>query len=178
MTSTFSTRLLALDDVPAVAALELANRAFFTPWMPRRADEWFTEGKQREVAEGLLDAYERGQCLPHVILDGDRVIGRITLNGIVRGAFQSCSMGYWVAEDANGRGAASAAVTAMLAAAFGELNLHRVQAEILPHNAGSRKVLERNGFTRFAVAPAYLYIDGRWQDHEMFHVLNPDWVER
>jgi ribosomal-protein-alanine N-acetyltransferase len=35
-------------------------------------------------------------------------------------------------------------------------------------------VLARNGFTPFAIAPSYLKIEGRWQDHVLFHLLNDD----
>ena len=60
--------------------------------------------------------------------------------------------------------------------AFGDLRLHRVEAGTLLHNAGSQRVLERNGFVRYGVAPAYLNIAGSWQDHALYQVLNPDWA--
>ena len=61
----------------------------------------------------------------------------------------------------------------MLRTAFDELGLHRVEAGTLVHNVGSQRVLERNGFVRFGLAPQYLRIAGRWQDHVLFQVLNP-----
>ena len=97
--------------------------------------------------------------------------GCITLNGIVRGPFQSCCMGYWVSATDNGRGLATAAVRDMIGVAFEELGLHRIQAETLLHNVGSQRVLERNGFVRFGVAPAYLNIAGKWQDHALYQVV-------
>jgi ribosomal-protein-alanine N-acetyltransferase len=38
----------------------------------------------------------------------------------------------------------------------------------------SQRVLERNGFVRYGLAPAYLEIAGRWQDHVMYQALAPD----
>jgi hypothetical protein len=32
-------------------------------------------------------------------------------------------------------------------------------------------VLERNGFVRIGVAPSYLKIAGRWQDHVLFQLV-------
>jgi ribosomal-protein-alanine N-acetyltransferase len=101
------------------------------------------------------------------------VVGRVTLNGIVRGPFQSCSVGYWVGEADTGRGLATAAVADIITVAFGELGLHRIQAETLLHNAASQRVLQRNGFVRIGTAAAYLKIAGRWQDHHLYQVLNP-----
>ena len=47
-----------------------------------------------------------------------------------------------------------------------------MEAGALPHNVRSQRVLERNGFVRFGVAPQYLSIAGHWQDHVMYQVLS------
>jgi ribosomal-protein-alanine N-acetyltransferase len=85
--------------------------------------------------------------------------------------YQSCSMSYWVSAADNGRGLATAAVRDMIRVAFAELGLHRIQAETLLHNVRSQRVLERNGFVRFGMAPAYLKIAGNWRDHFLYQVL-------
>jgi ribosomal-protein-alanine N-acetyltransferase len=167
------TRLLTIADAPALADLARANREFLAPWDPRRREAYFTADGQREVVRNALSRHREGSGLPHAILDETgRLVGRITLSGIVRGPFQSCSMGYWVAADCNGRGLATAAVREIVGVAFGELGLHRIQAETLRHNAGSQRVLERNGFARFGLAPGYLAIASRWQDHILYQLLN------
>jgi ribosomal-protein-alanine N-acetyltransferase len=89
----------------------------------------------------------------------------------VRGAFQSCHLGYFVGSADNGRGVASAAVRAIIRVAFEELGLHRIEAGTLLHNAASQRVLEHNGFVRFGVAPEYLNIAGEWQDHAMYQLV-------
>ncbi len=170
-----STRLLHPDDATVLTRMEQEDRGFFAPWGPAREESWFTEDGQREEIRARLEQQRLGLCLPHVVLDdAGAIIGRITLNTIVRGAFQSCSLGYWVRSSANGRGHATAATAIMLRTAFGDLGLHRVEAGTLLHNAASQRVLERNGFVRFGLAPQYLRIAGRWQDHVLFQVLAPD----
>lgn len=167
------TRLIALDDAPALARLLRANRDFLAPWEPVREEEYFTVQGQRAVVREALQRHAEGSMLPHVILgEGGAVAGRINLGGIVRSCFQSCGMGYWVDAAHNGRGLATAAVGELVRLAFEELGLHRVQAETLPHNGRSQRVLERNGFVRYGLAPAYLNIAGRWQDHVMFQRIN------
>jgi [ribosomal protein S5]-alanine N-acetyltransferase len=108
-----------------------------------------------------------------IVGESGEVAGRINLNNIVRGAFQSGSLGYWVSSAQNGRGLATAAVREMVQLAFGELRLHRVEAGTLLHNVRSQRVLERNGFVRYGMAPQYIKIAGRWQDHALFQLLNP-----
>jgi ribosomal-protein-alanine N-acetyltransferase len=167
------TRLISPADATEVAALLTANRDFLAPFEPARSASYFTAESQLTGIEDVLDRHAQGTVLPHVILDSGRVAGRITLNGIVRGPFLSCSVGYWVGESANGRGLATAALREMVGIAFTRLGLHRIQAETLLDNIGSQRVLERNGFERIGMAPAYLRIAGRWQDMILFQVLNP-----
>ena len=168
------TRSLTAEDAAAIAQLVSENRDFLAPWEPLRDECWFTEERQRGEVDHVLERAGLGLCVPRVVLDhsGD-VVGRITLNNVVRGAFQSRSLGYWLAVRATGRGLATAAVGEVLAVAFGELGLHRVEAGTLRHNVASQRVLAHHGFTRFGLAPQYLKIAGRWQDHVLFQVLNP-----
>lgn len=167
------TRLITLDDAPALARLAQQNRDFLAPWEPLRSETWFTEEGQRADVEVALERCELDTGVPLVITDADEVVGRMTISGIVRGALQSCSVGYWVDEAHTGRGLATAALGEALALAFEHLGLHRVQAETLIDNVASQKVLLRNGFVRYGMAPRYLNIAGRWQDCLMFQSLNP-----
>ncbi|KXU21449.1 GNAT family N-acetyltransferase [Clavibacter nebraskensis] len=168
-------RLLTLDDAPALSALRLASRPHLAPWDPIRNPDHDTAAGQRADLEAALAQHTQGQGVPLAILDDDgSVAGRITLNSIVRGAFQSCSLGYWLAADRTGRGLATSAVEAAVALAFGELGLHRVEAGTLLHNAASQAVLARAGFTRYGLAPRYLRIAGEWQDHVLFQRLADD----
>jgi len=156
-------RLVTVQDAPVLADVLRINRESLVPWQAIRPDGFFTaDGQRRAIEEGLLD-YERGVTSPHVILDDDCVVGRVTLSNVVRGPFQSCNLGYWVDAAHNGRGLGSASVREIVDLAFGRLGLHRIEAGTLHHNVGSQRVLERNGFVPFGVAPAYLKIAGRWQ---------------
>ena len=167
-------RLIKLEDAPALAQLLQVSRDFLAPWEPVRGEEYFTAAGQVTYIRAALARYGQGNALPYLIIDaGGAVAGRITLNGIVRGAFQSCSIGYWLNAAATGRGLATTAVRDIVAVAFGELGLHRVQAETLPDNFRSQRVLDRNGFVRIGMAPDYLKIAGRWQDCLLYQVINP-----
>jgi [ribosomal protein S5]-alanine N-acetyltransferase len=167
------TRLVRLEDAPALADLLQVNREFMAPWEPARDEEYFTADGQRGALAEALKRYQEGSAVPLVIVaDSGRVAGRITLSGIARGALQSCSVGYWVSAADNGRGLATAAVREIVSVAFSELGLHRIQAETLPHNFASQRVLARNGFGRIGLAPSYLKIAGRWQDCILFQLVN------
>ncbi|HEY1622821.1 MAG TPA: GNAT family N-acetyltransferase [Streptosporangiaceae bacterium] len=168
-----ATRLISIDDAPAITKLILASRDFLAPWEPARSESHFTVEGQRNAIGDALTRAARGIMLPHVILDEDGAVqGRVTLNNVIRGPFQSCSLGYWLGESANGRGLATRAVANMKRIAFGQLALHRIEAGTLKHNVRSQRVLDRNGFERFGLAPNYLLIAGQWQDHILFQTIN------
>lgn len=167
------TRLLVEDDAPVLAELLRENRGFLAPWQPRRPDGWFTEASQLAVVRRSLKERSAGQGVPMVVLEQGAVVGTISLQTVVRGAFQSCSVGYWLAESAQGRGLATTALREAVDVAFGELRLHRVQAETLLDNTRSQRVLERVGFVRYGVAPEYLQIDGRWQTNVLHQLITP-----
>ena len=168
------TRPLGLADVKALTSLQVENRQFLAPWQPLRPDSYFTEAGQREAAEAVLAQASGGTAVPLVILDGSgAVAGTITLASIIRGAFQSCSVGYWLAERAQGQGLATAALREAADLAFGDLRLHRVQAETLTHNQRSIRVLRRAGFEQYGLAPSYMHIAGQWQANLLYQLLTP-----
>jgi ribosomal-protein-alanine N-acetyltransferase len=160
------------DDAAVLTKLLAESRELMEPWEPSRPEDYFTEERQREVIAEALKMYEQGTAVPHVIVGDDgEVVGRITLNTIVRGPFLSCSVGYWVGAEHNGRGHATRAVADIKRVAFEEQGLHRVEASTLLDNVRSQRVLERNGFARFGVAPTYLKIAGKWQDCALYQVI-------
>jgi diamine N-acetyltransferase len=58
--------------------------------------------------------------------------------------------------------------------AFGELGLHRLQANVQPGNARSIALLRASGFRLEGFSPRYLHIDGAWRDHENWVLLADD----
>lgn len=169
------TRVVSVDDAKILARLVAVNRDYLAPWSPLQHDRYYTEAGQREVLARDVGAYELGGMVPLVILDSSGAIcGRINLNSVIRGAFQSASVGYWVSESHTGRGVASAALADAIKIGFGEYGLHRLEAATLLRNTPSQRVLMRNGFRPFAVAEGYLKIAGKWQDHILFQLLNKE----
>jgi len=156
-------RPLSVGDADELAALYAANRAFLAPYEPERPDAFFTPGGQRERLEAPSEDSWR-----FAILDGEEIAGTISLTNVVRNALRSGNVGYWVAEDRNGRGLATGAVGELVDFAFGEAALHRVEAGTLVDNVSSQRVLERNGFERIGIARRYLLISGQWRDHVLF----------
>ncbi|MGI5285878.1 GNAT family N-acetyltransferase [Nonomuraea polychroma] len=160
-------------DAAALHRAYVRNRDHLRPWEPRRPEEFFTlRGQARRLAD-VLEQQAAGRAVPWVIADGEEIVGRMTLNTIVRGPWLSADLGYWTDARYTGRGLASKAVAEVCRMADQEVGLHRIAACTLLHNVASQRVLLKCGFEPYGVAPLYLEIDGKWQDHRLFQrILN------
>ena len=159
-------------DGAALSRAYLANREHLAPWEPTRSEVFFTVASQEQHAQQCVDDAASGRSVRFVIESDDGEIrGRMNVNNIVRGAFWSADLGYWVDASRLHRGLASRAVAQVIGYASAELRLHRLQAATLLHNLGSQRVLLGNDFERIGMAPKYLRIAGEWQDHLLFQRL-------
>jgi [ribosomal protein S5]-alanine N-acetyltransferase len=165
---------LAAGDAEELLELLVRNRAFLAPYEPLRPDSDFTIEGVRASIEQLAAARESGAAYAFCIRAGGAIVGRVSLSQVFRRAFQSCYLGYFVGEEHNGRGYATAGVRLAVDYAFDDLRLHRVQANVMTKNPRSARVLEKAGFRREGLALRYLQIAGRWEDHDMYAMTVED----
>jgi [ribosomal protein S5]-alanine N-acetyltransferase len=102
--------------------------------------------------------------------------GVINLSEIVRGSFQSAYMGYYALAPHAGKGFMSAGLELVIGQAFGDLGLHRLEANIQPKNRRSIELVRRAGFRCEGLSLRYLKIGGRWRDHERWAITLEDRV--
>jgi ribosomal-protein-alanine N-acetyltransferase len=98
------------------------------------------------------------------------IVGGINMNNIVHGRFLNAALGYWAFAGAAGRGYLSEGLKLVMRYAFGDLGLHRLEANIQPGNTASIRLVKRNGFRYEGTSPDYLFIDGAWRDHERWAI--------
>jgi ribosomal-protein-alanine N-acetyltransferase len=165
-----------LTDYPEWSELRFKSRRFLAPWEPIwPADELSRIGYRRRIRRYQREIRE-GTGYPFFIFSSDEAVllGGLTLSHVQRGVTQSASVGYWMGEQYTRRGYMTDAVRAVIGFAFDTLRLHRLEAACLPHNAASVRLLEKTGFTKEGYARSYLCIDGRWQDHLLYAIVNTD----
>jgi len=107
--------------------------------------------------------------------DPGEIIGSVTFSNIVRGAFQSCYLGYRLDETRVGTGLMREALIAAIRYMFQMEGLHRIEANVMPHNDRSVRLLQRLGFRNEGRAQRYLNIQGRWEDHDHYVMLAEEW---
>ncbi|SDM91826.1 ribosomal-protein-alanine N-acetyltransferase [Paenibacillus sp. yr247] len=164
-TERMSLVMLDRSSTDLVLDYVIRNRAFLEPWELERNEAYFTRAYQADQLEQEAKKIEEGQLIKAWLMIEDRVVGSISLSNIVRGAFQSCHLGYRMDENLLNRGLMTEGLKAIIAYAFEEMSLHRIEANIMPRNGASLKVVAKLGFYEEGLALKYLKIHGVWEDH-------------
>jgi ribosomal-protein-alanine N-acetyltransferase len=127
----------------------------------------------------MLARYRSSRNVGHFVrLSSGELAGVINLNEIVMGLFRSAYLGYYAFAPHDGRGHMREGMSLVIGKAFGELGLHRVEANIQPNNEASRALVERLGFRLEGFSERYLKINGRWRDHERWALTAEEWKPR
>jgi [ribosomal protein S5]-alanine N-acetyltransferase len=106
--------------------------------------------------------------------EDDAIVGVMSIGNIVHGPFRSAALGYYAFEPFAGQGYMAEGLSLVLARAFEELALHRIEANIQPGNERSIVLASRAGFKLEGYSPRFLKIGGRWRDHERWAILAED----
>lgn len=171
----FSLRLLTLADATRLADYHQRNAEFHRPWSPLMPPDYATPAFQEQRLRNYFRRHNWGEqyrfgIFTEAALDQASVqlIGTITLAAVEREFFQNGRLGYSIDQQYQNRGVITANLQKVIHFSFVEQGLHRLEASIMPHNAASRRVLEKCGFEKIGYSPNYLQIQGVWRDHELY----------
>lgn len=152
----------------------LRNKEFLKEWEPVRADSFYEDVEilKRMQEEKKEFEEKRGISLYIFQENKDKIIGNVHIDNIVKGVFQSCYLGYKLDQEYINQGYMTQAVEKAIEIAFEEYQLHRIEANIMPRNIRSQKVVEKLGFENEGLSKRYLKINGVWEDHMHYVKLN------
>ena len=159
----------------AVLAYYLRNREFLREFTPLREADFYTAAHQCRLLADAEQNWQTGTGFRFYLCRKElpeEIIGTIALSNIVRGAFQSCFLGYQLDQNHLRQGYMTEAVHRIVAFAFDDLQLHRIEANILPRNIPSRGVAKKCHFEMEGISPKYLKINGIWEDHIHYVIRN------
>jgi ribosomal-protein-alanine N-acetyltransferase len=174
-------RTMGEQDYEAWHEVRIRNHDWLLKWEPRSASaSHLAEDRRSFASRCAIRERERqiGTGFGFGLFVDSRFVGEITLSSIQRGPLQSAFVGYWIDQEVAGRGLMPEAVVIMLQYAFESLRLHRVEINIIPRNAPSRRVVEKLGLRCEGVSERYLEIDGAWEDHARYAVTAEEWSDR
>ena len=133
----------ASSDIPLTLAQDMAKMA---------------EDKQSGCLIWLIERADSGQA-----------VGVVTLMPVFHIGCRH--LGYWLAPEHHGKGYASDAIAQLVRFCFECTSIVRLQAQVLPENPASARVLEKAGFVQEALLPASEVRDGAPCDALLYGVV-------
>lgn len=175
-------RPLVAQDFNGWSEVRRRNGDWLTVWEPMRLPHHPDPELSRDVFAARCGARDRerhagSQYAFGIFVDG-AFAGEINLNNVVRGAFQSATIGYWIDKARAGRSLMAEAVAVLAQYSFEELHLHRLEICIIPRNHNSRRVMEKLDIRTEGVAERFLEINGTWEDHVRYGITIEEWNDR
>lgn len=181
MDTTIETNRLLLRVIhPNYAGLILSfyenNREYLEKWEPSRPPQFYSEVFQKT---NLI--YEYNEMVKSNFLrfwlfkkeDPFTPIGTVCFSNFLRGAFQTCMLGYKLDHRNVGRGYATEALTTAIPKVFKDFGLHRMEAYVHPCNESSIRLMERLQFVSEGLSYSCIEINGEWEDHYRYARIMP-----
>lgn len=168
-------RMATEDDIQAILTYFTLNQAHLDPFEPIKPAEFYTSDFWRVMIRDRNQAFLQDQAIKLFLFDQhnpQQIIAAINFSNIVRGVFQSCTLGFSIAAQYQGQGYMTESIPVAIAYLFSDLNFHRIMAAYMPHNQRSGRLLRRLGFQMEGYASKYLCINGTWQDHVLTSLIN------
>lgn len=145
------------------------NRSFLRQWLP-----WLDQTTALEHTRGFvseqLERFAKGEALHTTIFHEGSAVGLIGYNSIDQ-ANRIGHLGYWLAEDFNGKGIMSECVKDLISLGKESFSLQRIDIRCATDNLKSRAIPERLGFTHEGSLRRAERLYDRWVDHEIYGLL-------
>jgi len=169
-------RTIEPSDAEKYLQYLIRNKKFLEEWEPKREEsDYSIEKIESQINDENKRSLDKKSYL-FLILNkkSEEIIGTIKISNIILGPFLSCYLGYKLSDAYINNGYMTEAVLAIKDYCFNDLGLHRIEANVMPRNVRSQKVLLKSGFVCEGISKKYLKINGVWEDHEHYVVLNED----
>lgn len=154
---------------------ELKNRLFLKPYVFTRSDQYYTLANIRKHIHSDAMQWQNKESFRYGIFlnTTHQLIGTIALNDI-HWSLRCAYIGYALDEDHIKKGYMHEALELIIHHAFFTLKLHRIEAGVMPNNTPSIQVLEMHGFEYEGLMRKNVHIDGQWEDHFHYALINPN----
>lgn len=169
-------KVLSPDALREVMEFQWRNRELFEKYEPTLPENFYTAEHQQALLKCEFQLALKMETIRFYVFlksDPSQIIGTVCLHDIRRFAYSYCEIGYKFDMAYQHMGYAREAVAMVLSVAFQTLGLHRVFARVMPENTPSIRLLESLHFTEEGVERECIQIQGVWQDHIRFALLNP-----
>lgn len=169
-------RLYREEDAEEFLALIDGNREHLRTFM-----QWVDDVNRIEDELAFLGArveeYDAGKGMSFAVVKQGRIVGAIG-TVMMDGVNDVVEIGYFVAEEHEGKGLMTRAVGAFIDHLLLEEGMNRVCARIMTENGRSRALVERLGLTLEGIHREEYKLRGKYKDMLVYSILRPEWEAR
>lgn len=170
--------ILHPSDADKVLSFYDRNKEHFEPWEPERDPNFYTLSYQRLTLSIENNLMTQSKILRYWVFLRDNpneIIGSVNFYNIIRGSYCSCQLGYKFDKDYTGYGYAYESISYAIKVLLPEYQLHRIEANIMPSNTPSIKLIKKLGFSYEGLAKSSIHINHSWEDHARYAYINPEY---
>ncbi|WP_174612995.1 GNAT family N-acetyltransferase [Virgibacillus ihumii] len=168
-----SLKLLEQEDAKELFKLVDESRDHLREWLP-----WVDSMEQvtdyEPIIETWLKKFSEHDGYQAGILYKGKLVGMVGFHEI-DWANRKTTIGYWLAENYQGNGIMTASVKALIAQAFIEYKLNRVEIQCGAGNEKSKAIPERLGLKQEGIIRDAEYLYDHFHDCVLYSVLASEW---
>jgi len=130
-----------------------------------------------EILQYEYDSFLKGRNVRFYFFEKEnplKIVGTASYRNITGSYYSSCQLGYKMDRDYRRKGYMHEALELGNRVMFREMSMHRIEAIVMPDNTASIALLEGLGFEREGLLRDKIYLNGRWEDHYQYALLNPE----
>ena len=169
-------RTLIPENAEEVFSMVDQNREYLREYLPW-VDSTQSSEQTRQTIEGWQKDLEDKRDFVFGIFHGGKYIGNIGLHDLKSKNNNSAMIGYWLAEDCQGKGIMTECVRLLTDFGFHELDLNRIYICCAFGNKKSRAIPERLGYIQEAVLQDGECLYGVYHDEVIYGMLKRNWVK-
>jgi len=176
-TNRLQMKALNIEFASLVLSFYEDNRFLFEPWEPKRGCNFYTLAYQKASLTAEYNQMAEGKLLRYWVFlkdNPDEIIGSICFQNLLKGPYQTCSLGYKFSHKHLHQGYALESIHKCTEIIFEEYHLHRIEAFIMPNNEPSLRLIDQLFFLCEGISYSYAKINGIWTDHKRYALINPD----
>jgi ribosomal-protein-serine acetyltransferase len=169
-------QLLTPRHAEQIFTLVERNREYLRQWLPW-VDDMVSVDDSREARRRGLERFAINGAFDAGIWYREELVGVIGFHQIDWNN-RKTAIGYWIAEDFQGKGLMTLACRAMVDHAFESFTLNRVEIKAATLNTRSRAIPERLAFKHEGTLRQSELLYDRYVDMEVYSILFEEWVQQ
>lgn len=168
----FDLRSLNPKDTEELFALTIKNKNHLKKFLNWIKDDYSIDDTKKFIVESI-EKEIAGKMLPRAIINNNKIIGMVGLNGINQD--KSAEIGYWIDKNEQGKGIVTEATKIIITQGFNELNLNRIGLRCAVINTKSCAIPKRLDFKKEGILRQSVLVENKFLDMEIWSILKDEW---